>query len=202
MTAVITCYGPFLGMATSLDTLCAQAYGSGHKHLVGLQFQRMTCLLLLCYIPISILWWNGEAVLAHLVPDPRSAELAGLYLRVLIVGGPFVAVFEAGKRFVQAQGMFHAVTWVLVIAAPVNVVLTWLLVWKLEWGYVGAPVSVVFTEALMPALLFLYVRFVDGYQCWGGFSRRAWSNWGELPPSEHPFLAPEESAVLTLLQAS
>ncbi|RYP63642.1 hypothetical protein DL770_009337 [Monosporascus sp. CRB-9-2] len=30
------------GLAQSLDTLCAQAYGSGHKHLVGLQLQRMT----------------------------------------------------------------------------------------------------------------------------------------------------------------
>lgn len=179
MTAVITCYGPFLGLATSLDTLCAQAYGSGHKHLVGLQFQRMAWLLLLCYIPIAILWWNGEAVLSRLVPDARSAELGGIYLRVLIVGGPFVAVFEAGKRFVQAQGLFHATTYVLLIAAPVNVFVTWLLVWKLELGFIGAPISVVFTEILMPTLLFLYVRFIDGYQCWGGFSWRAFNNWGE-----------------------
>lgn len=62
------------------------------------------------------------------MPDPRSAELVGLYLRVLIVGGPFVAVYEKGKRFVQAQDMFHAVIQVLVIAVPVNVVLSWLLV--------------------------------------------------------------------------
>ncbi|CRK38385.1 hypothetical protein BN1708_016626, partial [Verticillium longisporum] len=33
MTATITCYAPFQGLATSLDTLCAQAYGSGHRHL-------------------------------------------------------------------------------------------------------------------------------------------------------------------------
>lgn len=180
MTAVITCYGPFLGLATSLDTLCAQAYGSGHKHLVGLQFQRMTFLLLLCYIPIAILWWHGEALLALVVPEARSAELAGTYLRVLILGGPFVAVFEAGKRFVQAQGLFHATTWVLLVAAPVNVLVTWLLVWKLEFGFIGAPISVVFTEMLMPVLLFLYVWCIDGYQCWGGFSKRAFKNWGEF----------------------
>lgn len=29
----------------------------------------------------------------------------------------------------------------------------------------------------MPLLLFLYVRFVAGYECWGGFSKRALTNW-------------------------
>ncbi|SPN99595.1 related to ethionine resistance protein [Cephalotrichum gorgonifer] len=180
MTAVITCYAPLQGLTTSLDTLCAQAYGSGHRHLVGLQLQRMVLLLLLCYLPIAVVWWNGEAILARVVPDPRSAELAGSYLRVLIVGGPFISVFEAAKRFVQAQGLFHATTWVLLIAAPANMFVSWLLVWKLEFGFIGAPISVVFTQILMPVLLFLYVRFVDGYQCWGGFSRRALSNWGVM----------------------
>ncbi|RYP13709.1 hypothetical protein DL767_010613 [Monosporascus sp. MG133] len=42
VTANVTCYAPMQGLATTLDTLCAQAYGSGHKHLVGLQLQRMT----------------------------------------------------------------------------------------------------------------------------------------------------------------
>lgn len=41
MTANITGYAVYHGLATSLDTLCAQAYGSGKKKLVGLQTQRM-----------------------------------------------------------------------------------------------------------------------------------------------------------------
>lgn len=43
MTANITGYAVFQGLATSLDTLCPQAYGSGRKKLVGLQTQRMVC---------------------------------------------------------------------------------------------------------------------------------------------------------------
>lgn len=35
----------------------------------------------------------------------------------------------------------------------------------------------VITDWLMPLLLFLYVRFVDGYDCWGGFTRKAFHNW-------------------------
>ncbi|TIC98771.1 putative transporter [Colletotrichum higginsianum] len=180
MTATITVYAPFQGLATSLDTLCAQAYGSGHRHLVGLQMQRMTYFLLMCFVPLAVLWFFGESVLSLIIPEPESARLAGQYLRVMILGGPAFVCFEAGKRFVQAQGLFQATTWVLLIAAPVNIFLNWLFVWRLGWGFVGAPTAVVCTQNLLPLLLFLYVRFVDGYQCWGGFSKRALANWGPM----------------------
>ncbi|KAF4979872.1 hypothetical protein FZEAL_4006 [Fusarium zealandicum] len=177
MTAAITCLAPFQGLATSLDTLCAQAYGSGHKHLVGLQFQRMTCFLSCLAIPVAVLWWFSENIIRQMVPEPESARLAGLYLRVMIFSIPGFVLFEGGKRFTQAQGLFRATTYVLIIVAPFNVFLSWLLVWKLEWGFVGAPAAVAVSTNLLPIFLFLYVRFIDGRQCWGGFSRRALSNW-------------------------
>ena len=36
----ITGLAVFQGMATSLDTFCSQAYGSGNKKMVGVYFQR------------------------------------------------------------------------------------------------------------------------------------------------------------------
>ncbi|KXH45808.1 MATE efflux family protein [Colletotrichum nymphaeae SA-01] len=180
MTATITVYAPFQGLATSLDTLCAQAYGSGHRHLVGLQFQRMTYFLLMCFVPLAVLWFFSESVLRLVIPEPESARLAGQYLRMLILSGPAFVFFEGGKRFVQAQGLFQATTWVLLVAAPINILLNWLFVWRLGWGFIGAPAAVVCTQNLLPLLLFLYVRFIDGYQCWGGFSKRALSNWGPM----------------------
>ncbi|KAI1400765.1 multidrug and toxin extrusion protein [Hypoxylon fuscum] len=180
MSANILCYAPMQGLATSLDTLCAQAYGSGHKHLVGLQLQRMTYFLWSLTVPIAILFYFAQDILLLIVPDPRSAELAGLYLRIVIVGVPGFAAFEGGKRFVQSQGLFIATTYVLLIAAPINIFINWLLVWHFEWGYVGAPISVAITQTLMPLLLLAYVCFVDGSQCWGGFTRRALTNWGPM----------------------
>lgn len=125
MTANITCYAPFQGLSTCLDTLCAQAYGSGHKHLVGLQLQRVTFLLWMLLLPVAGLWWYSGRVLGVMIPDGETARLAGVYLRVLVLGTPGVAAFESGKRFVQAQGLFRATTWVLLVGAPVNVVANW-----------------------------------------------------------------------------
>ncbi|KAI1470683.1 MATE efflux family protein [Daldinia caldariorum] len=180
MTANICCYAPMQGLATSLDTLCAQAYGSGHKHLVGLQLQRMVYFLWSLVIPVAVLFFFAESILLHIVPDPRSAELAGLYLRVIIAGVPGFVAFEGGKRFVLSQGLFIATTYVLLIAAPLNIFMNWLFVWHFGFGFVGAPISVAITQTLMPFLLFSYVLFVDGSQCWGGFTRRALNNWGPM----------------------
>ena len=177
MSAAITCLAPFQGLATSLDTLCAQAYGSGHKHLVGLQFQRMTYFLFCLSVPVAILWLYAGDILYYILPEPESARLAGLYLRVMIFSIPGIILFEGGKRFTQAQGLFQATTYVLIIVAPLNVFISWFLVWHLGYGFIGAPIAVAITENLLPIFLFLYVKFVDGQQCWGGFSKRAFSNW-------------------------
>lgn len=179
MTANISGYAIYQGLATSLDTLCAQAYGSGKRHLVGLQLQRMVYFLWVLTVPIGIVWILAEGILEKIVPEKESARLAGVYLRILLIGAPGYVCFESGKRFVQAQGLFAATTYVLLIAAPLNAFMNWLFVWKFEWGFVGAPIAVAITDTLLPILLFLYVRCVDGRQCWNGFTRKAFCNWGE-----------------------
>ncbi|KAL8790976.1 MAG: hypothetical protein Q9195_006121 [Heterodermia aff. obscurata] len=131
MTASITGYATYQGLVTSLDTLCAQAYGSGRKKLVGLQMQRTVLFLWCVTIPIGAIWLSGTAILEALVPDSERdvARLAGLYLKILLCGAPSLAAFEAGKRFMQAQGLFTANLYILLFCAPLNALMSWLFVW-------------------------------------------------------------------------
>ncbi|KAL5338303.1 mate-domain-containing protein [Aspergillus crustosus] len=180
MTASITGYAVYQGLATSLDTLCAQAYGSGKRKLVGLQMQRMVFFLWVITIPIALLWFFADWILVKIVPEQDVAELAGLYLKVVALGAPGYAAFESGKRYVQAQGIFSASLYVLLICAPLNAFMNWLFVWQFGWGFVGAPIAVALTDTIMPVFLFLYVYFIDGAECWNGFTKRALQNWGPM----------------------
>ncbi|KAL2131957.1 hypothetical protein VTI74DRAFT_4412 [Chaetomium olivicolor] len=180
ITASITGYVPVQGLATCLDTLCAQAYGCGHKTLVGLQAQRMTWLLWILMIPIAVLWYFSEPILVALVPDRETASLAAMFLRVLILGMPGVAVLESGKRFVQSQGLFHATTYALLIGAPASFLMNYLLVFKLGWGFTGAAAAMAITQNLLPLLLVLYAWVIEGSDCWGGWNRKAFKNWGPM----------------------
>ena len=129
MTANITGYGIYQGLATSLDTLCAQAYGSGRKKLVGLQTQRMVFFLWTITVPIGIVWLCADRILMRIVPEEDVAILAGRYLKIILIGAPGYATFESIKRFLQAQGIFSASLYVLLICAPLNALMNWLFVW-------------------------------------------------------------------------
>lgn len=198
MSANISGYAVFQGLSTSLDTLCPQAFGSGRTTLVGLQTQRMVYFLWGVNIPIAILWFSSEAILRVLVPEASVAIGAALYLKVLLIGTPGFAAFEAGKRFCQAQGLFSGPLWVLVICAPINIFLSWYLVWRTSLGFIGAPLSVAITHTLLPLMLFFYIRFISasGMSCWGGFSRLAFTNWTPLIRLAIPGLLMIEAEVL------
>jgi MATE family multidrug resistance protein len=182
MTANITGLAVYEGLATSLDTLCAQAYGSGRKELVGLHLQRMVLFMLLVTIPIAAVWLSSGWILAALVPEKELARLAGKYLSILLAGAPGYAIFEAGKRFTQAQGLFNASLFVLLIAAPVNILLNYLFVFVLDWDLEGAALATVLSHNLLPVLLFVYVYFVNpaSLECWAGFTRDAFRHWGPM----------------------
>ncbi|PKX95235.1 MATE family efflux transporter [Aspergillus novofumigatus IBT 16806] len=196
MTANITGYAVYQGLATSLDTLCSQAYGSGKKKLVGLQMQKMVFFLWTITIPIALIWFFADMILMRIVPEKEVAELAGLYLKVVALGAPGYACFESGKRYMQAQGLFSASLFVLLICAPFNAFMNWFLVWKVGLGFVGAPISVAITDWLMPFFLFLYVYFVAGSECWNGLTKRAFRNWGPMIQLALPGLVMVEAECL------
>jgi MATE family multidrug resistance protein len=180
MSAIITCLAPFQGLATALDTLCSQCYGSGHKELVGVYCQRMMLILLILSAPIAVLWAFSEPIFLSLLPDVETAILCSRYLKIIIFAIPGYGAFEAGKRFLQAQGLFRATTYILLVGAPLHASFLWLFVWKLELGFIGAPISVALTRTILPLLLVAYVRIFGGSECWGGFTKRMFLNIGPM----------------------
>ncbi|CAN9116833.1 unnamed protein product [Alternaria sp. RS040] len=182
MTANITGLAIYEGLATSLDTLCTQAYGSGRRTMVGLHLQRMILFMLAVTIPIGAIWLCSGWILAALVPEKAIAHLAGYYLSLLLAGAPGYAIFEAGKRFTQAQGLFNASLFVLLIATPINIALNYVFVFVLDWDLTGAALATVISNNLLPLLLWIYVYFVNpsSLECWGGFTKAAFTNWGPM----------------------
>ncbi|AMD18687.1 HBL215Cp [Eremothecium sinecaudum] len=189
MTANITGIGPILGLSTCLDTLCAQAYGAERYHLVGLYLQRCVVIAMLMIIPIQLAWWfYAESLLRLFIPDPVVCGLAAQYLKVVAFSMPAFLLFEAGKRFLQCQGIFHASTMVLLVCAPLNALMNYLLVWHptIGIGYLGAPLSVVFNYWFMSFGLLLYVLFtkhkVNPRKCWGGLIKpnQVFKNWNSI----------------------
>lgn len=184
MTANVTGFAAIQGFSTCLDTLCAQAYGAGRPGLVGLYFQKCVLLTLVIMVPVVLVWFRADILLPYIIPpdEYEVIQLSTEYLRIIAIGVPGYVLFECGKRFMQAQGIYHASTIVLVIAAPINIFLNYWLVWNktLGLGFHGAPLAVAITDWLLALLLFAYVLFVDGKKCWNGFTKDVFYKWGPL----------------------
>lgn len=91
--------------------------------------QKMVFFLWSLTIPIALIWFFADMILMRIVPEKEVAKLAGLYLKVVALGAPGYACFESGKRYMQAQGLFSASLFVLLICAPFNAFMNWFLVW-------------------------------------------------------------------------
>ncbi|KAI9025962.1 mate-domain-containing protein [Phycomyces nitens] len=186
MFVTVTGLSVATGGTLALDTLCSQAFTSADdKKIVGLHVQRCLAFLSVLYIPVCVLWWFAESVFLLLRQDPEVARLAGCYVRWMILGAPAFAIFEALKKMLQAQGIFRAPTLVLLMGAPVNILLSYVLVWSSTFGlgFSGAPLASCLTYWLIVFSMALYIYRVDGYQVWPEWSTRQafdWRAWGPM----------------------
>jgi MATE family multidrug resistance protein len=130
----------------------------------------MMLILLILSALIAVLWAFSGPIFLGLLPDVETAILCSRYLKILIFAIPGYGAFEAGKQFLQAQGLFRATTYRLVID----------FVWKLELGFIRAPISIALTRTMLPLLLVAYVRIFGGSECWGGFTKRMFLNIGPM----------------------
>ncbi|KAG7873034.1 hypothetical protein KL938_005150 [Ogataea parapolymorpha] len=180
LLANISSYGIIQGIASSLSTLCPQAFGRKDYEAVGLNALRCYLMLWVMFVPIFIFWyWGSYPLLRAIVPDDELCKLATHYLRILIYGVPGFMTFEVLKQFLQAQGAFQASTFVLVICAPLNLLLNFVLVHDshIGLGFIGAPTAVVITNWLMALMLLYYAYFIQGRQCFCRLSTKVFTNW-------------------------
>ncbi|KAJ2522745.1 ethionine resistance protein [Coemansia sp. RSA 1939] len=171
--------GPTFGLVSAMDTFCSTAFtASRDKTLVGFHFQRGIIALVAHFILIAPVMWHSETMFLLLGQDPEIARLAGLFLRMQILSVLPFALFEATKRFMQAQGIMRAATIITTVVAPIHWINCYLFVLSDTYGmgYIGAPiVNAVSNWALLAGIL-LYVRKSPAAEAWGGWTAEAFRN--------------------------
>jgi MATE family multidrug resistance protein len=65
------------------------------------------------------------------------------------------------------------------ITSPINALLNYVFVYTLDFGLLGAPIATSISYWLAFILILAYMRFVDGKQYWGGWSKKC-LKWDSL----------------------
>ncbi|KAF2666825.1 MATE efflux family protein [Microthyrium microscopicum] len=179
MFAMATGWLIALGGTTAIDTLASATFtGSKNLHDLGVILQRAVVVLTAFYIPIVVLWFFSEPLFIALGQEDYIARDSARFLAVLAPGGLGYIYFECVKKYLQAQEIMRPGTYVLLITSPLNGVLNYLFINTWGFGLMGAPIATGISYWLSFLLLLSYARFVAGWQCWGGWSKKCLQNTG------------------------
>ncbi|KHJ31858.1 putative family transporter [Erysiphe necator] len=172
MFAMSTAWLIALGGSTALDTLASSTFtGSKNSHHLGVLLQRAIIVLTVFYIPVAVLWFFSAPIFQILGQEEYISVNSSKFLSALIPGGLGYIYFETMKKYLQAQEIMHAGTYVLILTSPISACLNYIFVHTLGFGLLGAPIATGIAYWLSFALLVLYTRFFTHSNCWGGWSR-------------------------------
>ncbi|KAF2654091.1 MATE efflux family protein [Lophiostoma macrostomum CBS 122681] len=177
MFAMATAWLIALGGTTAIDTLASASFtGSKNRHDLGIILQRSFIVLTAFYVPIAILWIFSEPLFRALGQEEYIARDSAKFLSVLVPGGLGYIYFEALKKYLQAQEIMRPGTYVLLITSPLSAGLNFLFVYTFKLGLLGAPIATGIAYWVSFLLLLAYARFVNGSDCWGGWTRKSLQN--------------------------
>ncbi|KAJ1759979.1 ethionine resistance protein [Coemansia sp. RSA 2523] len=169
---------PLSGMAMVLDSMCSQAYTAAKdKRLLGLYLQRVLVLLLAIEVVLYPIWWNSQPVFEHVGIPTNIAKVAGQMLRLYFFGIGALFTYECLKSYLFAQGIRR----VAVITQLFSLPIAWLSIWLFisndatSMGILGVPGVIIVVGLCSNFAALVFIARVDGHQCWGGWSRAAFS---------------------------
>ncbi|URE18271.1 Multidrug and toxin extrusion protein [Musa troglodytarum] len=170
----ITGYSVLFGLASGLEPLCSQAYGSRNWELISLSLQRTIVLLLLVAVPIAVLWVNLGPILVALGQDPAITAAAATYCLHSLPDLLTNALLQPLRVFLRSQGITRPMATCSAAAVLLHVPLNVLLVFVLRLGVPGVALAAVVTNLNMALFLLGYLRVSRACELtWRGWSRAA-----------------------------
>ncbi|QHO54330.1 Protein DETOXIFICATION [Arachis hypogaea] len=157
--ANITANSVLKGLTMGMDPICCQAYGAKRYSLLNQTFLRVTCLLLVVSIPISILWLNMGPVLQMLGQDPQVTKVAQVFMLFSIPELLAQAHLNPLRTFLRTQGLATPITVVASCAAVLHLPINYFLAIHLNLGVKGIALATGLNSINMILGLLSYLFF-------------------------------------------
>ena len=166
-----------VGMGTAVSTICGQAYGAGNYRKVSETLQLAVLVNWAVCVPISILWWNAEAVLLLCGQDTAVAAASGEYMRWLI---PFIWCFAfqgALNAYLNAQRLMKPGAAASVLIAPIHFGVCLVMFDYLASDYLGGAQAMAVSGVIQTVLMLVIVHCSGLHKkTWFGLSARCFDD--------------------------
>ncbi|XP_078428617.1 protein DETOXIFICATION 40-like isoform X2 [Wolffia australiana] len=168
-------------MGSAVETLCGQAYGAKRYEMLGVYLQRSAILLTATGIPLALIYAFSRPLLIALGQSPAISHAASIFVYGLI---PQIFAYAFNfpiQKFLQAQSIVAPSAYISGGTLVVHVILSWLTVYKLGLGILGA--SLVLSLSWWIIVVAQYLFIVNSERCrrtWRGFSAQAFTGLSEF----------------------
>ncbi|KAE8719569.1 G-type lectin S-receptor-like serine/threonine-protein kinase [Hibiscus syriacus] len=153
----ITGYSVLVGLASGLEPVCSQAYGSKNWELLSISLQRMIIILFLATIPISMLWVNLSSIMVFMGQDKDITAMAATYCMYSLPDLLTNTLLQPLRVFLRSQGVTKPMMWCSFVAVVFHLPLNYLLVMVMGLGVPGVAMASVVTNMNMVVLMVVYV---------------------------------------------
>ncbi|KAF5467642.1 hypothetical protein F2P56_011874 [Juglans regia] len=153
----ITGYSVLVGLASGLEPVCSQAYGSKNWDLLSLSLQRMVFILLLAIIPISLSWVNLETIMIFLGQDKEITAMAATYCIYSLPDLLTNTLLQPLRVFLRSQQVTRPMMYCSLLAVTFHVPLNIFMVMVMGLGVPGVAMASVLTNLNMVVLMAGYV---------------------------------------------
>ncbi|CAM8986461.1 unnamed protein product [Rhodiola kirilowii] len=164
-------YGIMLGMASAVQTVCGQAYGAKRYSSMGVICQRAMVLHTGAAVLLTFLYWFSGDVLRAIGQSDDIAAQGQIFARGLIPQLYAFAITCPMQRFLQAQNIVNPLAYMSVGVFLVHTGLTYAVVYVLDYGLIGAALTLSFSWWLLAISSALYILLSPRCkETWTGFS--------------------------------
>ncbi|KAB5529650.1 hypothetical protein DKX38_019731 [Salix brachista] len=165
-----------LGMASALETLCGQAFGARHYHMLGVYLQRSWLVLIIAAVLLLPLFFFTSSILKALGQEDYITEVSGyISLWLIPVMFSFIPSFTC-QMFLQAQSKNIIISYLAALTLTIHVFLSWLLTVKYRFGIPGAMVSTILAYWIPNIGQLMFVTCGGCRETWKGFSTLAFKD--------------------------
>ncbi|KAG8483663.1 hypothetical protein CXB51_023331 [Gossypium anomalum] len=153
----ITGYSVLVGLASGLEPVCSQAYGSKNWELLSLSLQRMIIILFLATIPISLLWVNLDNIMVFMGQDKDITAMAATYCMYSLPDLLTNTLLQPLRVYLRSQRVTKPMMWCSLVAVMFHLPLNYVLVMVMGLGVPGVAMASVVTNMNMVVLMVGYV---------------------------------------------
>ncbi len=151
--------GAITGFTGGLSILAARYFGEGKQEIQKKLLSTFSMIMGVFFVVLCLAGMIGLNPILQILDIPEDVyHMAGDYLRIVLVGIPFLAVYNVYCAVLRGCGDSKAPFYSVMVSSAANIILDILFVGVFHWSVAGAAYATILSQIVMTIYTVLYTQ--------------------------------------------